>query len=60
MPSYDPNTAYGAVVQSELSADLLSRRGGALLSGLAWGVGIAAAGAMFSGWNWGYGGAATT
>ena len=56
VPTYDPNTAYGAVVQSELSADLLSPRWRALMSGLAWGVGIAAAGAMFSGWNWGYGG----
>ena len=30
--------------------------GGALMTGLMWGVGIAAAGAMFGGWNWGYGG----
>ena len=26
------------------------------MTGLMWGVGIAAAGAMFGGWNWGYGG----
>ena len=26
VPTYDPNTAYGRVVQSELSADLLSHR----------------------------------
>ena len=30
--------------------------GGALLRGLTWGLGFAAAGAMFGGWNWGYGG----
>ncbi len=44
------------MAQSDLSADLVAARGGALLSGLVWGAGIAAAGALFGGWRWGYGG----
>ena len=52
VPTYDPNTAYGAVVQSDYPPTYYPPSGGALMSGLAWGVGIAAAGAIFSSWNW--------
>ena len=60
VPTYDPNTAYGQWSDPGYPPTYYPTggypTGGALLSGLAWGVGIAAAGAMFSGWNWGYGG----
>jgi hypothetical protein len=55
VPSYDPNTAYGQWSDPAYPPTYYPT-GGALLTGLAWGVGIAAAGAMFGGWNWGYGG----
>jgi hypothetical protein len=55
VPTYDPNTAYGQWSNPTYPPTYYPT-GGALLSGLAWGVGIAAAGAMFSNWNWGYGG----
>jgi Protein of unknown function (DUF3300) len=55
VPSYDPNTAYGAWSNPTYPPTYYPT-GGALMTGLAWGVGIAAAGAMFGGWNWGYGG----
>jgi hypothetical protein len=55
VPTYDPNTAYGQWPYPS-SPPTYYPAGGALLSGLMWGVGIAAAGAMFGGWNWGYGG----
>jgi len=52
VPSYDPNTAYGQWSNPGYPPTYYPT-GGALLSGLTWGVGIAAAGAMFGGWNWG-------
>jgi hypothetical protein len=55
VPTYDPNTAYGQWPYPS-SPPTYYPTGGALMSGLMWGVGIAAAGAMFGGWNWGYGG----
>ena len=55
VPTYDPNTAYGEWSNPSYPPTYYPT-GGALISGLAWGVGIAAAGAMFGGWNWGYGG----
>jgi uncharacterized protein DUF3300 len=55
VPSYDPNTAYGEWSNPTYPPTYYPT-GGALLSGLTWGLGIAAAGAMFGGWNWGYGG----
>ena len=57
VPTYDPNTAYGQWPYPSYPPTYYPRpTGGALMSGLMWGVGIAAAGAMFGGWNWGYGG----
>jgi uncharacterized protein DUF3300 len=55
VPTYDPNTAYGQWSNPSYPPTYYPT-GGALLSGLTWGLGIAAAGAMFGGWNWGYGG----
>jgi hypothetical protein len=55
VPTYDPNTAYGQWPYPSFPPTYYPT-GGALMSGLMWGVGIAAAGAMFGGWNWGYGG----
>ena len=55
VPTYDPNTAYGQWPYPSYPPTYYPT-GGALMTGLMWGVGIAAAGAMFSGWNWGYGG----
>ncbi len=55
-PSYDPNTAYGQWSDPGYPPTYYPPLGGALLSGLTWGLGFAAAGAMFGGWNWGYGG----
>ncbi|WP_296331842.1 DUF3300 domain-containing protein [Reyranella sp.] len=54
VPSYDPNTAYGAWSQPAYPPTYWPL-GGALLRGLVWGAGIAAAGALFGGWRWGYG-----
>jgi hypothetical protein len=55
-PSYDPNTAYGQWSDPGYPPTYYPPMGGALLTGLTWGLGFAAAGAMFGGWNWGYGG----
>jgi hypothetical protein len=55
VPTYDPNTAYGQWPDPGYPPTYYPL-GGALLSGLTWGLGFAAAGAMFGGWNWGYGG----
>src|SRR4029079_10103981 len=55
VPTYDPNTAYGQWPDPGYPPTYYPM-GGALLSGLTWGLGFAAAGAMFGGWNWGYGG----
>ncbi len=52
VPSYDPNSAYGQWPSSTYPPTYYPPAGGALLRGLTWGVGIAAAGAMFSNWNW--------
>ena len=57
VPTYDPNTAYGQWPYPSYPPTYYpTTQGGALMTGLMWGVGIAAAGAMFGGWNWGYGG----
>ena len=58
VPTYDPNTAYGQWSNPSYppTSYPTGPTGGALMSGLAWGVGIAAAGAMFSSWNWNSGG----
>jgi hypothetical protein len=55
VPTYDPNTAYGQWPYPN-SPPTYYPLGGALLRGLVWGAGIAAAGALFGGWRWGYGG----
>ncbi|MDB6166643.1 MAG: hypothetical protein JWQ83_1783 [Lacunisphaera sp.] len=55
VPSYDPNTAYGAWSDPAYPPSYWPM-GGVLARGLLWGAGIAAAGALFGGWNWGYGG----
>jgi Protein of unknown function (DUF3300) len=55
VPTYDPNTAYGQWPYPSYPPTYYPT-GGALMSGLMWGVGIAAAGALFSSWRWGYGG----
>ena len=55
VPSYDPNTAYGAWSEPAYPPTTWPM-GGALMSGLMWGVGIAAVGALYGGWRWGYGG----
>jgi len=55
VPSYDPNTAYGTWSNPSYPPTTWPL-GGALLRGLMWGAGIAAAGALFGGWRWGYGG----
>src|SRR4029077_13835726 len=58
VPSYDPNNAYGQWPDSSYPptyyppTGAYAPAGGALLRGLTWGVGIAAAGAMYSSWNW--------
>jgi hypothetical protein len=54
VPTYDPNTAYGTWSQPAYPPTTWPL-GGALLRGLMWGAGIAAAGALFGGWRWGYG-----
>ncbi len=53
VPTYDPNTAYGQWSDPAYPPTYYPF-GGALLTGLTWGLGFAAAGAMFGGWNWGY------
>lgn len=55
VPSYDPNTVYGAWPYPSYPPTYWPL-GGALLRGLVWGAGIAAAGALYGGWRWGYGG----
>jgi Protein of unknown function (DUF3300) len=55
VPTYDPNTAYGQWSNPGYPPTYYPT-GGALLSGLTWGLGFAAARAMFGGWNWGGGG----
>src|SRR6185436_15091274 len=50
---YDPNSAYGQWPSSGYPPTYYPPASGALLRGLTWGVGIAAAGALFSSWNWG-------
>jgi hypothetical protein len=55
VPTYNPNTAYGQWPYPSYPPTYYPT-GGALLSGLTWGLGFAAAGAMFGGWNWGGGG----
>lgn len=54
VPTYDPNTAYGTWSEPAYPPTTWPL-GGALLRGLMWGAGIAAAGALFGGWRWGYG-----
>ena len=58
VPTYDPNTAYGQWPYPSYPPTYYPM-GGALMTGLMWGAGIAAAGALFGGWNWGYGGSAS-
>ena len=58
VPTYDPNTAYGQWSDPAYPPTYYPPLGGALLSGLTWGLGFAAAGAMFGGWNWGIAAAA--
>ena len=55
VPTYDPNTAYGTWSEPAYPPTTWPL-GGALMRGLMWGAGIAAAGALFGGWRWGYGG----
>ena len=55
VPSYDPNTAYGQWPDPAYPPTYWPL-GGALMRGLVWGAGIAAAGALYGGWRWGYGG----
>jgi hypothetical protein len=51
-PSYNPTWAYGGW-PNPAYPPFWYPFGGALASGIFWGLGIAAAGAMFGGWNWG-------
>ena len=60
VPAYNPNTAYGtwpypAYPPTYYPPPPGYGYGSALLRGLMFGVGIAAAGAIFGGWNWGRG-----
>ncbi len=60
VPAYNPNTVYGtwpypAAPPTYYPPPPSYGYGSALLAGLLFGVGIAAAGAMFGGWNWGRG-----
>ena len=60
VPVYDPNTVYGQWAYPAYPPTYYPPPpgygyGSALLRGLMFGVGIAAAGALFSGWNWGRG-----
>jgi len=55
VPSYNPAWAYGSWPYPAYPPTYWPT-GGALMSGILWGVGIAAAGAMFGSWAWrGYG-----
>ena len=58
VPAYNPSVVYGAWPYPAYPPYYYPGvaawyPGSALVSGLAWGVGFAAAGAMFGGWNWG-------
>lgn len=60
VPAYNPTVVYGAWPYPAYPPYYYPGvaawyPGTALATGLAWGVGIAAAGAMFGGWNWGHG-----
>lgn len=56
VPSYNPSWAYGSWPYPAYPPTYWPL-GGALMTGIFWGVGIAAAGALFGGWAWrGYGG----
>jgi hypothetical protein len=60
VPTYDPNTVYGtwpypAYPPTYYPPPPGYGYGSALLRGLMFGAGIAAAGAIFGGWNWGRG-----
>ncbi len=60
VPAYNPTVVYGAwpypAYQPYYYPGVAAwYPGAALATGLAWGVGFAAAGAMFGGWNWGHG-----
>ncbi|MBP5996513.1 MAG: DUF3300 domain-containing protein [Azonexus sp.] len=60
VPAYNPTVVYGAwpypAYQPYYYPGVAAwYPGTALASGLAWGIGFAAAGAMFGGWNWGHG-----
>jgi len=60
VPAYNPNTVYGtwpypAYPPTYYPPPPGYGYGSALLTGLLFGVGIAAAGAIFGGWNWGRG-----
>jgi len=60
VPAYNPTVVYGAWPYPAYPPYYYPGvaawyPGTALVSGLAWGVGFAAAGAMFGGWNWGRG-----
>jgi hypothetical protein len=54
VPQYKPSWAYGSWPYPAYPP-VYYPFGGALASGIMWGVGLAAAGAMFGGWNWGGG-----
>ena len=58
VPAYNPTVVYGAWPYPAYPPYYYPGvaawyPGSAFVSGLAWGVGFAAAGAMFGGWNWG-------
>ena len=60
VPAYNPTVVYGAWPYPAYPPYYYPGvtawyPGSAFVSGLAWGVGFAAAGAMFGGWNWGHG-----
>ena len=60
VPAYNPNTVYGSWPYPASPPTYYPPPpgygyGSALLAGLLFGVGIAAAGAIFGGWNWGRG-----
>ena len=60
VPAYNPTVVYGtwpypAYPPYYYPGVTAWYPGSAFVSGLAWGVGFAAAGAMFGGWNWGHG-----
>ncbi len=61
VPAYDPNTIYGIWAAPAYPPTYYPPPpgygyGNALIRGLLFGAGIAAAGAIFGGWNWGRGG----